>query len=83
MLDENVLVFIKPQESPVISELPENINFNYGSKWVYFRNGEVIVNDETEPTIEADATCEECTSYKDSCDGEAFIPGCKYLTRTA
>lgn len=41
-----VMVFIKPLESPFVAVSDTNIRVAYGKYWIDFRDGEILVRDE-------------------------------------
>lgn len=44
-MDNKVMIFIRPQESPVVTDDDQNIRISYGNLWVSFRDGKVLVEE--------------------------------------
>jgi hypothetical protein len=42
----DLLLFIRPQQSPSATFDPDKIRINYGGKWVDFRDGKIILRNE-------------------------------------
>jgi len=46
--NKNVMIFIRPQESPTFTVEDKDVRISYGNQWIDFRDGKVLIRSEDE-----------------------------------